>query len=185
MNSIDIERVLFADPWTGKRFRGVYPKDVVGEVLRRSGSGIYVFNTHPAGMPGEHWIGISIQGNRAYYFDSYGRHPSNYPAVVRSIADLSSTIVWNDVRLQGLTTTVCGDYCVVFSLLIGRGWTLHEIVSLLSRFVSTEHRDHGLRRLLVHLYGRRFISSNRNQRAGLVGIDNIHVRVGVETLGYI
>ena len=182
MDTIDLETILGNDPVASKQFVGIYPRDVVAQVIPNTGSGKYVFNTHPRGMSGEHWIAVHIRSNgRSSYFDSYGRHLSSYPLVDQALRD----VAWNAHTLQGFTTTVCGDYCLLFALLSARGWTLVQFLTILTHFRSSEIRDHAVRDLNCQLFGYRSVSAYRNNRSGLVGIDNLHVKRFIDLIGYV
>ena len=186
MDTVDLETILRNDPVASKQFVGVYPRDVVARVIPNTGSGIYIFNTHPRGMSGEHWIAVHVRRNgQTSYFDSYGRHPSAYPLVAQALRDVSNTVAWNSLTLQGFTTTVCGDYCLLFALLSAHGCTLVQFLSTLTRFRSSEIRDHAVRDLICQLFGYRSVSAYRNNRSGLVGIDNLHIKRLVDLLGYV
>ena len=87
MNTTDIERMLRANPRSAVRFRGVHSMDsMVNEVVKENGEGFYVFNTKPRRSAGEHWMALATRRGRAYYFDSFGRHPRLYPRLASVLA---------------------------------------------------------------------------------------------------
>ena len=192
MNAKDLERALYADAKASPLFEGVFPRDVAASVIRRRGPSprpraprLYVFNTHRAGLPGEHWIAVAVRGDRAAYFDSYGRHPRHYPAVASALLAVAPVVEWNSRWLQGLTTTACGDYCLWFCLLAARGWSLRRFVARLDRFDSSEDRDHALRALTVRLLGEETLSYRRNNRPRLIELHDLHVKDAVALVGFI
>lgn len=191
MNARDLERALRGDRVASPLFEGVYPRDVAANVIRRRGASgsrgprLYMFNTHRRGLPGEHWIAVAVREDGASYFDSYGRHPLHYPGVARALLTVAPVVEWNSRRLQGLTTTACGDYCLWFCLLTARGWSIDRFVARLDLFDNSEDRDHALRALTVRLLGEETLSYRRNDRDGLVGRHSLHVKDAVALVGFI
>ena len=185
MNSEDIYRILTSDPYAGRIFTNVFPRDVFVDFLYAPPprtNYISVFNTQDKSKPGEHWIAFAKNEENGYYFDSYGRHPSTYPDVSRAMRCRFNQVIWNNLQLQGLTTTACGDYCILFALLMSRGWSFERVVQTFTRYKTTEQRDHSVRNTLIHLYGKEGISSLRNERGGLIGKDNLHVKSAVDVI---
>lgn len=185
MNSLDLRRILTEDNVVGGIFAGVFPRDVFEQfVVSPNGRRNFaaVFNTHDSSRDGEHWIAFVRLDDVGHYFDSYGRHPFSYPRLARALASTYRRIRWNDTRLQGLTTSVCGDYCVLFTLLLCRGWSFERIVDRLKRHATSEARDHSVRDTIINLYGTEALNSLRGDRPDLVGRDKVHVRAVVETI---
>ena len=150
MDGGDIRNVLRRDLKTRHSFAGVFPRN--GALTRRSG--LFVFNTHWEHQPGEHWIAVSALPNRdVEYFDSYGFPPHIYPGVHAALREHGRQLQWNSTALQGLFSTVCGDYCVLFLLLSARGWTLADFVTRMAEVPDPESRDHAVRSLVKRLYG--------------------------------
>ena len=70
MNTYELERAIGDYV---KRFDGVFASDRLPTKPR-----LFVCNTDPSDMPGEHWIAIYVDDNGHYgeYFDSLGRPPN-------------------------------------------------------------------------------------------------------------
>jgi hypothetical protein len=181
MNTPDIRRILREDVHAGPLFSGVFARDAFVEFARRRQRGDYaaVFNTHVSGRPGEHWIAYVRRNGEGWYFDSYGRPPDAYPDVTEALANGRSVadgvVLWNGERLQGLSTSACGDYCVLFILLCCRGWTFERILTRLTRIPDSERRDHAVRATLLRLYGPTAITTLREGDADYVGRDRLHI----------
>ena len=185
MNSEDIDVALRGDPASAHHFVGVFPYD---EMVRNftSSTGktkMYVFNTHPSLKPGEHWIAVVVKGRTVYYFDSFGRHPAVYSRLAEKFRFECDNVFYNNTLFQNLSSTACGDYCLLFCLLSSRGWSLQRFVDWLDSFDSSETRDHTLRRIVTNEYGNNFHSSYRYKRRGLVGVDRLHNDIGLRALG--
>ena len=186
MDTSDLNRILISDECTGPVFRGTMARDVFitsfTSANTPNSTNLYVFNTHRRSLPGEHWIGVAQIGTVTYYFDSYGRHPYHYPDVLLALSSTSSKVVWNNFQLQGLTTTACGDYCVLFCLLISRGWNFKRIIHRLVSIPNREIRDHLVRNTIIKLYGRDAFASLRTDRRGLTGKHKLHIKKAVNVL---
>lgn len=185
MDSGDITSMLTADPQCAVIFKGVFSRD---EFVRAIPSFfrqrfVCVFNTHAKPLPGEHWIAFAGDGKKCYYMDSFGMSPAHYPDVYHIFSRLPQQIKWNSTCLQGVSSTACGDYCVLFSLLFARGWTMSRFVARLDCVSDAEQRDHSVRRAVIMLYGPKAHSSLRNTRPGLSGKDRLHVDFVTKALG--
>ena len=123
-------------------FEGVYPLDLY--ISRKQRRDICVVNTDVSSQPGEHWFVIDTSVSPPFVFDSYGvKGPfiakDLWYSVFKQIQ--SSTLV-----LQGPTTNVCGDYCVVYAILRERKFPPEKIEHLLFNLSNSTHqRDHIIR----------------------------------------
>ena len=50
--------------------------------------------------------------------------------------------MYNSTQLQGINTTVCGHYCIIFALLRSREFSMREIISSMMIIDDTHTRDH-------------------------------------------
>ena len=195
MDSGDLRRILSTDRRAAPLFADVLPRDRFVELARVARYDyVAVFNTHASQQPGEHWIAYARLNGSGRYFDSYGRPPDAYPDVAVALQDSRPPggLVWNGQQLQGLTTTACGDYCLLFALLTCRGWTLRRFVGRMLRVGDFERRDHAVRALVLRLYGRSAIATLRPVRVGggggdddnerYIGRDRLHVASAVRAL---
>lgn len=89
-------------------FLDVFPADFLPSRLPDTCS--FILNTDPSSKGGQHWVAACKIDGRPFYFDSYGRKPSDwYPG-------------WNILNgfkrstedFQQDTSDVCGDYCLNF-----------------------------------------------------------------------
>ena len=88
-------------------------------------------NTDPHTENCSHWLASHFEhrSSSAFYFDSYGIFP-----IIRAIQNFwrPNCTVWNynTVQLQRLTSTVCGQYCCLFTLYMDRRYTLKIFIVL-------------------------------------------------------
>lgn len=141
MNSSEIYSILKQDEFTKNiNFLGVFPSDLI-PISALSYPCSLVVNTKPISSEGEHWIAlVKSSKNVGYYFDSYGMSPANFPEVA-TVLDTTKEWQYNDVQLQSLLTTVCGQYCIFFLLHIARGLSPDQIISFLNDNGDTAAND--------------------------------------------
>ena len=75
-----------------------------------------IINADPHTKEGSHWLAIHLEPrlSGAYYFDSYGRPPSD-PKILSFIRCNAAFWSYNSIPLQGPFTDVCGQYCCLFA----------------------------------------------------------------------
>jgi hypothetical protein len=111
MDTFTIKRLLK----TYKCFKGVYPSDKL-PYNKKFPLNIIV-NTDPSDRPGQHWVAISItRSGCGYYFDSFGRQPT-VPSIIAFLRRKCKTrFSYNTQQLQNVTSSTCGNYCVLFTI---------------------------------------------------------------------
>jgi hypothetical protein len=108
MNTIEINAYLRRY----KNFRGTFPRDwLPGNLPAHSG---VVINTDKACDPGEHWVAVYMNKDKAEYFDSFGLPPMHEEII--QFLDKISPDGWqhNSITYQSLYTDTCGNYSVYF-----------------------------------------------------------------------
>ena len=128
---MDTRQIMCCLRYVGS-FLGVFPSDLLpGHSIARSGT--LIVNTDPHTESGSHWLTIHFQSksHSSYYFDSYGL-PPYIPSIQSFIRRNCSVWDYNTVRLQGLTSTICGKYCCLIALYMDRGYTPKQFVGLLA-----------------------------------------------------
>ena len=129
MNTEQIRQILEADPCTRDVFVGVYPQDHLPTSIEKYPSA-YVCNTDPHTEEGEHWVAIYVdEHGRGEYFDSYGLPPL-HKTFLNFLDTQCISWTFNDKQLQGLTSHVCGHYCVFYLLHRCRSIPLTTIVHM-------------------------------------------------------
>jgi hypothetical protein len=115
-----------------KSFLGVFPSDVLPSAEITNHCSIIV-NVDASTQPGSHWLAIRFEprSTQAYYFDSYGL-PRFIPIMQSFLRHNCCFLHCNETAFQGLTCTVCGKYCCLFTLFTDRGYTAQQFVRLLN-----------------------------------------------------
>ena len=127
MNSRQLRWILSNDKVTSRTFRGVFALDEIVRIKQKSFPSAYVFNLDPSYKPGVHWVAVYIdRKGRPEYFDSFGRPPP------REIKDFLCTYAenwnYNDVPVQELYSTTCGQFVVFYIYQRCSGLTLKSIL---------------------------------------------------------
>jgi hypothetical protein len=178
MDNRDLTKIFSEDTFVAPHFRGVYPRDIFCNNFtstQLSSTGFYVFNTDDSTRPGAHWIAVHATEHRVTFFDSYAFPPHILPDVYAALRiPQRRQLVWNRVPMQGLLSTVCGDYCVLFCTLTSRGWTLDDFCERMLAFENSETRDHAVRATVVDLYGARIVG-DYSLSPELEGVNGVHI----------
>ena len=129
-------------------FLGVYASDLLPCSIKQTGT--LIVNTDPHTEKGSHWLAIHVQprASSCYYFDSYGSYP-HIPEIQDFIRRNSTFWHYNNVQLQGPTTTICGEYCCLFAQYMDRGYTPQQFVGLF----SADNADLHIRQLFRSEFG--------------------------------
>jgi hypothetical protein len=126
MNTVQIESALGQDPAVSPHFLGVFPCDKLPQPTKYPCA--VVANTDPAGAKGEHWVAFYIADDGTVeYFDSFGMPPLNCD-LFSYFESSGKKYKFNDVQLQGISSTACGHYCIAFLARRVRGQSLDDIV---------------------------------------------------------
>jgi len=128
MNGKQISKLLYSHPATRNIFKGVY--SINSRFPNNTGKDktAIVINTAPSWSSGDHWVGVFKDANNAIYFDSYGRPP---PLLLHDY--LGKNYSYSETQLQSLLSTVCGQYCIAFILLMCKGKSLRFVVQSLDQ----------------------------------------------------
>lgn len=141
MNTWQLEEILKKDKYASGVFCGVKARD---QFIQESPTfpAAYIVNTDNSTQPGTHWISVWLtHENTVEYFDSYGNGPL-FIDLAEKLNALSPHIKYNNFRLQGYTTTVCGHYCLLFCLLRARGFPFDTVINTFKPDMTNEGRDH-------------------------------------------
>ena len=129
MNSIQISKLMNQDEFIRKRFKGVYPLDLIPENLPYPS--IIVVNQDRSYQVGSHWIVIHHnEKGKPDHFDSLGKKRVDY--INNLLISKTITYKYNNKRLQNYMTETCGLFCLYYSYYSCRGWTLEKILNTLS-----------------------------------------------------
>ena len=136
MDTSQISHVLRADPFSKTHFQGVFSSDQL-QYFNPELPCAVVVNADPSNRPGSHWMAIYIaETGLGTYFDSYGLSPSIFPDVNTFLKKECDSYRYNNRRIQGFNSTVCGQYAIFFLLHKCRGMDMGKVLSWF-----TDHHD--------------------------------------------
>jgi hypothetical protein len=160
MNETHIRDILFKDKTTKYNFAGVFARDEFNAIplshqLTPHSPSFFIVNLDTSNLPGSHWVAIEFhhRTKEAFYFDSYGLDPF-YKDLDKKLTSEADVITWNIEKLQNLSTSVCGQYCILFCLLRQKGYSFKNVIDLLyhSDIMSSDTRDHVIHKLIKTLF---------------------------------
>lgn len=126
MQGSEIAALLAADTCTAPLFQGVFAADTLPRNVQ--GPAVLVVNTDPAHFEGSHWVAICINSfGRGEFFDSLGLPPI-VPHHRRFMESNCSSWTSNNVRVQGVDSALCGEYCIMYLTQRARGISMEEFM---------------------------------------------------------
>ena len=110
-------------------FLGVCPSDLLPTSIHKTGT--VIINADPHTRESSYWLAIRFEYplSTAFYFDSYGRAPSD-PNILSFIKCNVAIWGYNSISLQGPTSVVCGQYCFLFARYMDKRITPLQLVRL-------------------------------------------------------
>ena len=151
MNTSMINRLMERAPFA-VNYQGTFALDKFKAAFKAAPYDAYIFNTHTSDKPGEHWLATIGLDETVYFFDSYGFTKKRFSDIQQFITDNCSEMrMAGSACLQGVGSTTCGDYCVVFLLLIMRGWSCERFYLNMLRQPNSHERDHQIRLFIKQL----------------------------------
>lgn len=148
MNSKHIHDILSSDSYCSSLFVGVYARDEFCKLDLNSPKfankrSLAVINLDESHEPGSHWVVVDKDRDTIFYFDSYGFYPL-HKDLLEVFYQSSKVLFWNGTVLQGIDSTACGHYCIIYCLLKARNYSFEDIVSILysDDILGSHRRDH-------------------------------------------
>lgn len=123
MNSLEILKFLSEIP---SHTVGVFPADKIPRLWCKPVA--FVFNTQENSLPGQHWVAVYVSKNgHGLFFDSYGLPPyiKNHIRRMRKNCD---RFKWNTRPLQSDSSSVCGQFCIMFLDYMSRGFKIADFL---------------------------------------------------------
>lgn len=114
MNSMQLDTILSLHMCTASSYVGTFASDQLPRRIRSTLPALYIANTDIQALPGSHWVCIWFSVDKsAYYFDSYGLHPSFWNKwLINFLNDNSKRWLYNYRQLQSLHSDICGKWCL-------------------------------------------------------------------------
>nr|DAC81256.1 TPA_asm: adenain [Astyanax tetra cavefish adintovirus] len=134
MDTRELLELMKSCPFVKKIFCGVLPCDELPEGVMMQFPALFIVNTHPSHMPGEHWLAICLNdGTSGEFFDSYGNSPiyELFPDSIYSFLKKNCVeIKHNSKQVQSFDSVCCGQHCIFFLCHRAKGYSFNQIMSL-------------------------------------------------------
>ena len=115
----NLNMILESSPVTSGNYLGAYPACIFPKTNKKRYS--WISNTHHHGKSGKHWVCWCVNGDKATFFDSYGRRPDDptLPVYFKTHAEKFKKNYFSKRH-------ICSEILTCF--------VYHKLVSLLSTF---------------------------------------------------
>jgi len=132
--------LLYSHPVTKNTFIGTFALNTVKKPDKYPCA--FISNTQNSTHPGEHWVAFFFHSKQGphEYFDSYGFTPKNqFRRILGRVFKKQRHI------LQGLTSKVCGFYCVFFVYHRCKNVSYHRVIDHLLSIEDRLRDEHVVR----------------------------------------
>ena len=145
MDSIQIEKLLWANSWTHKQFLGCFAADQLPAKFEKFPCCL-IINLDTRNNPGSHWVAAYIKNeSKCYYFDSYGPLNCLNPSYIKpkpycitgpnsniyNFLNSFKSVTTNKSIYQSINSSKCGHYCIYFIYSMCIGISFSKIIHIL------------------------------------------------------
>ena len=129
----DLNMILESSPVTLGNYLGAYPACIFPKTNKKRYS--WISNTHHHGESGKHWVCWCVNGDKATFFDSYGRRPDDptLPVYFKTHAEKFKKNYFSKRRIQGWNSVTCGHFCVHYIYIFSLGLEYTSFIEDYSR----------------------------------------------------
>ena len=124
MNSLQIEKLLAADD----KFLGCFPHDMLPPFPNKFPRSL-IINTDDSSKSGDHWVGLVLNKNKCYYFDSFGV-PILEKNIINFLNHRYRTATVNNVCIQDTFSNLCGNFTIAFVSLVRNEGQYKKFISI-------------------------------------------------------
>ena len=108
MWSTEIENIL----QPSNNFLGCFPLDKLPPFPEKLPSCLIV-NTNISTEIGDHWLGLVLEEDECFYFDSFGL-PILEEALIKYLKPYYNFVAYSDICIQDFESDKCGKFCILF-----------------------------------------------------------------------
>ena len=124
------------------QFKGVFPINHLNKSLLEKDENIFlIINTDSCRGVGLHWFILEKYKGKIYIFDSLGSILNNYKIIKR----IFKNKIHNKSQIQDVTSSSCGEFCLLFINLRLIGFSYNEILSFFDK--NVEYNEKILKKL--------------------------------------
>lgn len=126
MNTYQLEMYMLSDPYIRQYYGGVVAVDQLPMIVHKPK--IYIVNTDPIALPGQHWVTLFMDRELCEHFDSAGLRPRNDFELY--LTAKGPNYLYNNNRLQDFNTETCGLFCLFYCYFRCRNYSFNEILDM-------------------------------------------------------
>lgn len=145
MDTRQIFSYLIGDHCTRDIFLGVFAVDELPQWKIKKDQWCLVVNCCPKYFTGEHWMAIFFNNDHLEFFDSFGLSPKQYSDKLEYFIQIQCP--WkerfqrNKFKLQLLSSSACGQYCILYLFKRARNMDKQEGMELIIKEFLEMNRD--------------------------------------------
>ena len=131
LTTSQLNQLAFHHPTLAPSYFGMVPSDgLPGDPVTSLPTG-YILNTDPAGQPGQHWLGVWMEGNVCEVFDSFALDLDTYGTTEPLKTWLRrhfKYVTRNGQSVQLLHHQSCGGHALMFLVAKSQGQRMTEFL---------------------------------------------------------
>lgn len=127
MNTEQLTWYMLNDAYIRPLFGGVLAKDELPLVVQKPT--VFIVNTDPIALPGSHWV-VLFMDKICEHFDSAGFKPRD--GFDTYLTAKGPNYMFNDTRLQNVSSSTCGLFCLFYCYFRCRGFSFVDILNMFS-----------------------------------------------------
>jgi len=121
LTTTQLDNILFTASATKKKYIGAYPSCFFPSPTKKSFA--FISNTEEHDENGEHWCAWVVKHDVIYFFDSFGRPPTDETLSIhfKEIINNFKLVKYTNTRIQGWSSKACGYFCIHFIYILSLG----------------------------------------------------------------
>lgn len=121
LTTIQLDNILLNVSVTREKYIGAYPSCIFPKSRKKMYA--FISNTDEHDESGQHWCAWVVKDETIYFFDSFGREPTDetLPVYFKDIIKEFKHIQYTNTRIQGWSSKACGYFCTHFIYVICLG----------------------------------------------------------------
>ena len=140
LTNIEIHNILYNDKFTKKIYKGqiiARENHQIKKIIKNLKTpSLVLYNTDKKESIGMHWLIIFYDKNKTIFFDPLGYSPTMY-AFPYIVSRKRLPVIMNPSNVQHLkNSSLCGHFCVLYSLLLARKFKLKKINDFFSEDIK-------------------------------------------------
>ncbi len=155
LNTSDLNQLAFHHPTLAIHFQGTFPCDKLPRPRTLDNPRGFIVNTDPSDMPGRHWLGLWMNGNKCEVMDSFALDLEMYETTLplkKWLNENFKYVIHSGQSLQSVYDQSCGGYALMFLVAKSQGIPIEDFLKTFSLhdYLSNDHKVGMWIRSLIH-----------------------------------